>query len=324
MGTEELTEVTSSVYLLIDKYREKGAGQELDKKNSYYVEVIIIMKYMLRVEMKRAFCNRLFYIVVVICCSFAILDFFNTSSAYIAEKWSGYVNGTVELYDNDYTSYTDTALRIWMPNRGKAGKFYYLLITIMPLLAVIPYGASYVNDIKSGLINQFIGRTKKKHYYIAKLVTAFVSGGTVAVIPLIFNLIWCMCCIPWGKPIYASHLYPVGNKAVLSTLYYEHPALYVIVYLLYTFLVFGLLNCLCLSFTYIDDNVFIVLLIPFIFYYVTNVVISYGFGSSKYSIMFNANMIYLYKEVLPAVLCQLLALAAVNLLFLFKIKKDVV
>lgn len=283
------------------------------------------MKSILKIEMKRAFCNKLFYIVVVISCCLTIADFFSTSSSMQAKKWFDYVEKNEEFsYPEGYMTYTPTALQIWMPNRNKAGKFFFLLLTIMPLLTVIPYGASYVNDVKSGLINQFAGRVKRKYYYCSKLITAFVSGGTIAVIPYVFNLIWCMCCIPWGNPAYASGHYPVNEQTFLGDMYYLYPVLYIIIYLLYTFVVFGLLNCLALSYTYIDYNPFMVLLLPFIFFYVTQVIIAYGTGTPSYSIRFNSNMLYLYNKVVPAVLLQLLFLLIVDLLFLLKSKKDVI
>ena len=62
----------------------------------------------------------------------------------------------------DKANYSDIALEIWMPNYGATSKFYFLLVIILPILCIIPYGSSFINDKNSGLINQFITRVGKK------------------------------------------------------------------------------------------------------------------------------------------------------------------
>ena len=49
-------------------------------------------------------------------------------------------------------------------------------------MAAIPYGSSYVEDKRSGLINQLILRCKnKKDYYITKFIVTFINGGTIEI-----------------------------------------------------------------------------------------------------------------------------------------------
>ena len=47
-------------------------------------------------------------------------------------------------------------------------KFQQIYYTIIPLIAVVPAGISFYQDIDSGYIRQIITRENKRKYYIAK------------------------------------------------------------------------------------------------------------------------------------------------------------
>lgn len=281
------------------------------------------MKSVFIVELKRAFCNKMFLLVLIFGGVLAILAFTCSGDLEVAKYWYDFVSGKegAKVLDVDKTR---MALQLWMPNAGYSNKFYYLLVTITPILAAIPYGTSYVLDKKNGLINQFAIRCKKKYYYISKMLVAFISGGTVAVIPLLINLIVCMCALPWGKPVYSFNYYLVTKDAVFASLFYEFPELYVFIYILFDFIVFGLLNCICLSFVYIEDNIFALVLSPFIFYYVVSAICKYLPTESNCSLLSNMDMMMLYnKEVIP-ILIQVGILLILAVSFLIRIKKDVI
>lgn len=283
------------------------------------------MKSVLCMEFKRAFKSKAFLLMVLAGCVVAGLAFYNTRPYGLAHMWWTYLSGgNSSLYDKEMFNPMDTALQIWMPNRGYANKYFYSLVMFMPIMAAVPYGASFLADIRTGLINQIAVRSKKSHYYTAKLIVAFVSGGTVAVIPYIFNLILCMCYLPWGTPLYSTGLYPVSSLSVLSELYYTHPELYVLIYLLRTFVLYGLINCLCLTMVYVEDNRFAVILTPFILYYSSVIIFRFVTGDGSKALLSNANMIYFFRTDVVAVSIQMVILLAAAAAFLIRIKKDVV
>lgn len=281
------------------------------------------MRMILYIELRRAFRNKMFVLAVLAGSILALLAFFGTRDYARAASYFAQAQGS-----GDYTltglPNVQTALIAWMPNRNYGNGYYYLLMTILPILAALPYGTAFINDLRGGLINQFVLRTKKRNYFAAKLIVAFVSGGTVAVIPLLVNLLACMCYLPWGTPLYGSLQYPVKDNMALMPLYYSNPLAYVLLYLLYTFVLYGLLNCICLVCVYAEDNRVAIILTPFILYFFTHVVLRYIFGNSTYSLFGNANLIYLQKNRILAVLVQFVLLAAAAGAYLKRIKKDVV
>lgn len=218
-----------------------------------------------------------------------------------------------------------TALYFWMPNHGYVSRYYYLYKLLVPIMAAIPYGASYLEDKKSGLINQLVVRCKGKGgYFAAKLLTAFVSGGTVAVIPPAASLIIGLCAAPWGVPVNSVKYYSVdGLKGVFGELFYTYPLAYVAIYMVYTFIFFGLLNCICFFCVYFEENAYAVRLMPFIVYYGFDFMVVKVMGL-KGGLMTCSNMVLLYKENMPVLAAQLAIIAVLDLTFLLRIRKDVI
>lgn len=282
------------------------------------------MGVILKLELKRAFKNWAFFLVAAFGCIMAALAFYKSRDYLLAKNWLDYMGGYGEPYFLQQNMPMDVAIQMWMPKFNYANKYFYNIIMIMPILSAIPYGVSFLTDANTGVINQFVIRCKKSHYYTAKLITAFVSGGTVAVIPFIFNLIICMMYLPWGTPFYYTALNAVSPDCVLAEVYYTYPALYVFLYLLYIFVIFGLINCICLTFVYIEDNLFAVMLAPFIIYYTSHILFKYATGSTAKSLLGAVNMMYLYNKNASAIVIQIMVLAVSALLFLRRIKKDAV
>ena len=282
------------------------------------------MKSALSVEFKRAFCSWGFLVAVLFGCVMAVLAFFNTDGWQLCRYWMRYMSGESAAVSHAVNmGFIDTPLEIWMPRYGAYSKFYYLWITILPLLCALPYGVSYLQDKKHGLINQLIYRMDKKNYYMSKFIVCFVSGGTIAIAPLIVNLLLCMCFLPWGMPIRSTSVYPVGEINAFSDVFYTHPLLYVVIYLSLTFVLFGLINCLCLVFALIEDNQFALVITPFVIYFAEHVLLSFGLGSSDISLMSNANLYNVYAKNLQLYLIELLCLLVIDLCIFIKVRKDV-
>ena len=137
------------------------------------------------------------------------------------------------------------------------------------------------------------------------------------------SLIISMCVAPWGIPVYSVSFYSVGKRAVFAELFYKHPELYVIIYITYVFILFGLLNCLCLTVGFFEENKYAVILVPFLVYYGSSFIMKYLFGSMA-SLMTTSGMMLLYKDIAVYVSVQIFIVFVVDLLFFMKIKKDVI
>lgn len=47
----------------------------------------------------------------------------------------------------------------------------------LPILCALPFTASYLDDLKSGFIKEYLPRTRLSHYIIGKLTACILSGG---------------------------------------------------------------------------------------------------------------------------------------------------
>lgn len=282
------------------------------------------MKKLLIVEFKRVFFNWKFYAVILLGSAMAILAFFNTPGWTIAQTWVSYMNGDANAaMIIEKINMVDTPLEIWMPRYGSSSKFYATWLTILPILTVIPFGVEYMKEKKTGLINQFRVRVKTSQYYLSKFIVTFVSGGTVAVIPLIVNLLLVMCFLAWGNPIKTSGLYPVVDGNVLEKIFYEQPALYIFLYLFYFFCLFGLISAVVLTFTYLEENVFALMVTPFILYFAEHVFFTFGLNHTNSSLLNNANLYNVFTDNISILIVQILILILIDACFFICIRKDV-
>lgn len=55
-----------------------------------------------------------------------------------------------------------------------------------PILCTLPYAASFVDDMKSGFIKEYLPRTNIKNYLISKITACAASGGAVLAIGVAF------------------------------------------------------------------------------------------------------------------------------------------
>ncbi len=77
----------------------------------------------------------------------------------------------------------------------KPNGFYALLVLgalstnsmtlVLPIFCALPYTASFVDDIKSGFIKQYLHRTDIKNYTAGKLIACALSGGLTLVAGLL-------------------------------------------------------------------------------------------------------------------------------------------
>ena len=215
------------------------------------------MKGILKTELKRAFQNK--YLLFALLIGFAI------------SIWQT-VEHVIPLLQYQTTDLS--MLKGGMPhtvfNKWLGGSTYFLQTTlyyiIVPLIATIPFGASFYQDRKSGYLKNIFTRTDKKQYYRAKYATVFLSGGVAGVTPLLFNFLSTALLLPLIYPKVTAGTFPIAESGLFSALYYEKPYLYLLFYLIMNFIFFGLLATIALGVGQYVNNYFVVLLTPFLFY----------------------------------------------------------
>ncbi|MCI1653927.1 MAG: hypothetical protein LKI32_01210 [Lachnospiraceae bacterium] len=114
---------------------------------------------------------------------------------------------------------------------------------IFPLLASMAYAGSFFFDIKSGYFRHIQLRVGTKTYFYAKTAILFISGGLVAVLPMGVNLALVAMKYPALLPDHYVDVGPVA-KDFGSALYWYHPFAYTVLYLLFDFLLAGMMALL--------------------------------------------------------------------------------
>lgn len=142
----------------------------------------------------------------------------------------------------------------------------YLYYLILPLIAVLPGGISYFEDLKSGYIQNIYTRTKRWHYIGAKYIAVTTAGGLAVLLPLVIDLYLTCMRFPAIKPEPVM-TYGPGFAAFGYNLFYTHPWVFTILFLCFDFWFAGALVGLALITTFFTEYRFIVLITPFVCYF---------------------------------------------------------
>ena len=221
------------------------------------------MGRVLKLELKKAFCNKMFYLVVGIGLVIAAISAWQMIDKYYLglEMDANALKVTGSGRNPDY------ALNILYNNclvTGFDQSMTALFYTLMPLLVCLAYGWSYFGERKSGYVMNVMIRThKKSQYLLSKYIAVFLSGGAAAVIPLIANFLAVACFIPAYQPDLFYEIYYSLQSHFLRELFYLHPMVFMCIMFALAFLFGGLMATGCVALTFFVKNKFAVILLPF-------------------------------------------------------------
>ena len=151
------------------------------------------MCLVLKLELKKAFKNKFFWISVVLGCLITLLSFEHMVNMYYEGMSAISGNSTDIIYDPHIG--INTVFNCWIGGEPfSLGSSIYFFV--FPLLIALPYGWSYSEERKCGYRRMMIAKTGKKKYYCAKYVAVFLSGGVAMVLPLIFNFWMTLLVVP--------------------------------------------------------------------------------------------------------------------------------
>lgn len=166
-------------------------------------------------------------------------------------------------WGKDYHLSAETMADFWIGmdfSTWCATAFFFLL----PLLAVLPYGSSLHREYKSGYLNLITPQISQKRYFAAKFLASFLSGGAVIVLPMIVNVIFVACTVPMRLPSVLEVIYNgVYGFGLWAEVFYTHPVLYILLYLLLDFLFSGAIATIPMA-LYKLKNRGLVLILPFL------------------------------------------------------------
>ena len=222
------------------------------------------MSGVLKIELRKAFGNKLFLLTLAVGIVIASISAYQNIQLYLdAVAHNAYRKEVLPdiLFNPMYPAFSPYTYWIGGDYQYPMTSLFYLLL---PLMASLAFGWSFFMEKKSGYIKNVVTRTKKTHYFLAKYIAVFLSGGAVIAIPLVINFLTVACFIPAYQPdIYYSIYYSMGYH-FLSELFYSSPLVYVIYVMALDFVFSGLIATASMALTFFVRNRFAVVLLPFL------------------------------------------------------------
>ena len=229
---------------------------------------------LLKSDLQRVTHSKRFHIVLSIAIGIVIMDYLSNTLPYgrnLLQVLFAPLQKVEEVHYNWIENYYPfTWYDKWIgANMGMAiyDKFYFIAL---PLFASFAMGDYITKDHTTGYVKQMFLHVGRKRYYCEKAVCAFLVGGVMVTIPLIVSILLNAAQYSSLIPMVESGVTPVGTPAVLSVLYFKHPFLYILCFLLNCFLYGGAYSLLSNAIGTFVSNSFIPLLFPFIVYLFEN------------------------------------------------------
>lgn len=222
------------------------------------------MKSYLKIELKKAFTNRMFLITLLIGLTIAAISVWQSLSDYFwimeTEAHAQEVSGVLRFPFRIGSLY-----REWM-GQDYSYAFPSLFYMLLPLLASLAFGWSYFEERKSGYVMNAVVRSRKKsQYFLAKYIAVFLAGGVTILLPLVCNFLAMACFEPAYPPDHFEMAYHSVSWHFLRDVYYASPLAYVLYVMALDFVFAGLLATASMALAFFLKNKFAVILLPFLF-----------------------------------------------------------
>lgn len=227
----------------------------MNSTSGYFSHGGYMVKF-LRLESKRIARSKRFWGAILIGCLIAVLQYMLVASYY--NSYTVDWKGIGVRYPQPWYEY-------WLGGEWYS-LFSYIFFMLFPLLAVITQGDSLVSDKASGYSKHMFLRGKKSDYYCARLISSFLSGGIVVIIPLLLSILLCAATSPSILSQAATGTASIFPTSMWSSLYYTHPLVYTFLYLIIDFVYGGLFAAFATSLGSVTRNRFLPLIFPFILY----------------------------------------------------------
>lgn len=213
------------------------------------------MKDILKIELKRAFKSKGMLLAVLIGCALSIAQVVEDQiPAYFRNELMDFSSWSV-IPPSDVSG-------TWMAgNSSNLEVFIFFLL--MPVFAMLPFGTSYFTDGDSGFLKNIYSRCGRKEFLRAKYISAFISGGTAVVIPLILNVLCCLTLVPNLIPSTIYRQNGISPAMLFGSVYFTHPLLYIFIFLLIDFVIGGIFAGLTLAVSFLSDYKIVIAVIPF-------------------------------------------------------------
>lgn len=219
------------------------------------------MGRLLRIDMERAFKSKKFILVVLAEIVYILV--------YSWQQLYGAVTSTIPFikqYVGVKSDYIPGAFHYWIGFYNSP--FRMIIFAVIPLLCAVAYGAEIYLDEKRHYNNQYFIRTDIRKYYLSKIITLFVSGGVIAVIPFILSLYINLMTLPMENVnMINNYNFPLSERLVCSEIMLNNPIIYCCIYILWLFVIYGIINCMTFIFSFVLSNRFVVMIGSYFVYF---------------------------------------------------------
>lgn len=211
-----------------------------------------------KIELKRAFNNKKFWIAIGIGFLLSIYNFYsNFGLNEFYEFGVEYQKYNLEAPNNLFTSNI-----ISSPMELPITLFLYSVV----ILGALPFADSYVEDKVTGYSKNLLSRSNRRDYFISKWVNVFITGFVVSMTIIIFNFMLNITIMPLLHPFIegAGNSYNQETSEFLKFLFVEHPVLHHFLFAILLSLYVGTFSSFGLLTSAFSDNRFIAILTPFL------------------------------------------------------------
>ena len=214
----------------------------------------------IRYEMRKAFNNKWLLISLVIGCALA-----TTSAVFsiMAKQQAGDLG--MRYLDTKWFDFSHiSCFKLWLVV-DFAQPTTSLFFQLLPILAILPFSWSYLEERKTGYVGSLVTRADRKHYFLSKYIVVFFSGALVITMPIILNFLICACFMPARMPDVFSVIYfGIYEYALWSEFFYTNPLLYVALFTSLNFIFSGLWAAFVFALSGLIKNRVALMIIPYL------------------------------------------------------------
>ncbi|MGW5952460.1 hypothetical protein [Bacillus mycoides] len=128
-----------------------------------------------------------------------------------------------------FTPYTK-----WIGMDAGFSKYSTLYVFLLPIIATLPLSDLYAKDVRNGFIRFLLIRGEYKSYFLYLFILNFFTSMFVAIIPLFLNIYLSFMKLPDVIPdrVINNEMPLLSAYTFLPELYYTHPLLHMLMYVL--------------------------------------------------------------------------------------------
>ncbi|MGE8204971.1 hypothetical protein ACQKP0_10435 [Heyndrickxia sp. NPDC080065] len=160
---------------------------------------------------------------------------------------------------------------------GVATSLTMLFFLLLPILASLPFADTFSKDKQSGYLRSILSKGKMKEYFKGLYITNFITSGVMITIPLLVNIYLAFMILPNVKPdpVVNSRMSLDFMNSFFPELYYSHPLIHMLFYVVLAFLFSGMFATISLSISFFVKNRFFILVSGFLLQMILSLVFQF-------------------------------------------------